>query len=145
MSAFRTFIRRYWRWLPALICMAAIFILSSRTGDELDTVLPWAQMLFPGLESFDPAHYVAYFALALCFAYGFGFRRMNGPRCALIVLMSVAYGLTDEWHQTFVPKRTADPSDLLHDAIGAAAAAAIVYIGYLWRAKRQKADRQKRA
>jgi VanZ family protein len=35
--------------------------------------------------------------------------------------LSAAYGVTDEWHQSFVPGRTPDVGDWLADAVGAAA------------------------
>jgi VanZ family protein len=35
----------------------------------------------------------------------------------------VAYGVTDEWHQSFVPGRSADAIDLVADAVGAGLAA----------------------
>lgn len=37
----------------------------------------------------------------------------------LIVLLCVAFGVLDEWHQSFIPGRQADPLDLLRDAVGA--------------------------
>jgi VanZ family protein len=37
-------------------------------------------------------------------------------------LIAVAYGLVDEWHQSFVPARTADLRDAAADAAGAALA-----------------------
>lgn len=131
----RTAAASWLRWLPAVLCMAIIFALSSRTGGELDSWLPWFQEWLPELSSFDPVHYVAYFALALTFAFGFGFRRMNVWRCLLVVLLCVLYGATDEWHQSFVPRRTADVHDLLHDGIGAAIAALAVW---LWRLPRTR-------
>ncbi|MBF0270944.1 MAG: VanZ family protein [Magnetococcales bacterium] len=39
---------------------------------------------------------------------------------------AVAYGMTDEWHQLFVPGRYADFWDLVADAVGAALAIAIL-------------------
>ena len=47
----------------------------------------------------------------------------------LAALVSTAYGATDEWHQSHVPNRDADPWDLTADAVGAiagAAAAAVI-------------------
>ncbi len=133
MEANRASFRIVLRWLPAVACMAIIFVLSSRTGGELDGWLPWARKLFPGLESFDPVHYVAYFALAVTFAIGFGFGRMNVWRCLLVLVLCVAYGATDEWHQSYVPGRSPDWGDLLHDGIGAAVAVAAIG---LWRRAR---------
>ncbi|MBB6671118.1 VanZ family protein [Cohnella nanjingensis] len=122
-----------WRWLPAAACMLIIFLLSARTGNQLDGWLPWAQELFPGLKSFDPVHYFAYFVLALTFAYGFGFRRIDARRALYVILLSIAYGATDEWHQAYVPGRSPDWADLLHDGIGAAAAAVVLVVWRLWR------------
>ena len=38
---------------------------------------------------------------------------------ALIVLLCVAFGALDEWHQSFIPGRQADLHDLVRDAMGA--------------------------
>jgi VanZ family protein len=43
---------------------------------------------------------------------------------AVTVAVGAAYGASDEWHQSFVPNRSADPGDLAADAIGAAGGAA---------------------
>ncbi|MFC5467252.1 VanZ family protein [Cohnella suwonensis] len=118
-----------WRYVPALACMLTIFFTSSRSGDQLDTVLPWVQKWLPGLADFNPMHYVAYFALGLTFAYAFGAKLSSTwPGAMLNVALCALYGVTDEWHQSYVPMRTPDPSDLLHDAIGAAVAAVLVLI-----------------
>ena len=37
------------------------------------------------------------------------------------MLLATAYGLTDEYHQSFVPGRTSDPMDVVKDLAGAAA------------------------
>jgi VanZ family protein len=49
------------------------------------------------------------------------------------VLLSAAYGATDEFHQRFVPGRTADLLDLAADTAGAAAAVAVVWLIARWR------------
>jgi VanZ family protein len=40
-------------------------------------------------------------------------------------LFATAYGVTDEYHQSFVPGRTADPADVAKDLAGAAAGSAL--------------------
>jgi VanZ family protein len=40
-------------------------------------------------------------------------------------LLATAYGLTDEYHQAFVPGRTSDPLDVAKDLAGAAAGSLI--------------------
>jgi hypothetical protein len=113
---------RLWRWLPAIGCMVVIFILSHRSGEQLDSWLPHFQHWLPWLESFDPMHYAAYFVLALAIAYGFGAVAFSWRGCLWIIAISFFYGMTDEWHQSFVPNRSADLLDLWHDVIGASAA-----------------------
>ncbi len=38
-------------------------------------------------------------------------------------LIAAAYGASDEWHQSYVPGRDADPADWAADAVGAVAGA----------------------
>lgn len=40
-------------------------------------------------------------------------------------LLATAYGVTDEYHQSFVPGRTADPADVVKDLVGAALGCAL--------------------
>ena len=57
-------------------------------------------------------------------------RALVGERLALwsavvlAILMTSAYGASDEWHQAFVPSRTSDVQDWLTDGLGATAGAA---------------------
>jgi hypothetical protein len=120
--------RRFWRFLPAAVWMAVIFILSARSGGELNSWLPWVQGMLPGLESFDPMHYAAYFVLALTLGYGFGSSAFTWRGCLSIMAVSVLYGVTDEWHQFYVPNRSPDVQDLRNDAIGAALACLLLML-----------------
>lgn len=40
-------------------------------------------------------------------------------RAGVALLIAAAYAATDEWHQSFVPSRTADLNDVLIDSSGA--------------------------
>jgi VanZ family protein len=51
-----------------------------------------------------------------------------GRVAAIGVLLAAAYGATDEWHQSYVPGRDADPWDWAADAVGAAAGAAAMTV-----------------
>jgi len=76
------------------------------------------------------AHLLLYcglgFLLARALAGGLG-QRVPAWVPPLVVLLSVAYGVSDEVHQFFVPNRQFDLLDLAADAAGAALGA-----GALW-------------
>jgi VanZ family protein len=103
-------------WLPVLAYAGLIFYLSSLSHPEV-----YAPTL---LELFgDKAlHVIEYGVLGiLCYR---AFRYAAGSRFArlalvLAIAVSVAYGLSDEIHQAFVPLREADGWDLLMDTLGA--------------------------
>ncbi|MFC3768898.1 VanZ family protein [Paenibacillus sp. GCM10012303] len=114
------------RWLPAVVWMTLIFYMSHQTGDDLGTLLPFFQNWFPWMASFDWGHFIAYFVLALTY-YGAMFPRWAGwGGKALVVVLCLLYGVTDEFHQRFVEDRTPDLMDLRNDTIGAAIAMAVV-------------------
>jgi len=52
---------------------------------------------------------------------------LTGGAAAAAWAIATAYGVTDEYHQSFVSGRTSDPADVLADTTGAAVA-----IGALW-------------
>jgi Predicted integral membrane protein len=111
---------RLLRFAPAAIWMGVIFYLSSRTGDEIGAVLPLFQKVFPAMSDFNWGHFVAYFILAGTLDYGFGPRSERiGMKLAIIVLCGL-YGVTDEYHQSFVGGRMMDAADVRNDIIGAA-------------------------
>jgi VanZ family protein len=82
------------------------------------------------------AHSLAYAALAFLIlrALAGGFPARITWRAALAaVALTVAYGVTDEVHQMFVPGRTAELRDLRSDAVGAVCAVAVCWAcGILW-------------
>lgn len=69
-------------------------------------------------------HAVAYAVLAALVLGALASARLAVPRAALLaVLVAIAYGGIDEWHQSTVPNRDPDPADLVADAAGAVVAA----------------------
>ncbi len=106
------------RLFPSVLIMAIIYYFSSQTGSEL-------QGLFPFLDSFNWGHLVAYFVLALSYYWALSTYRMKYIYIVVIVLC-LLYGVTDEWHQSFVPNRTPDIADLINDTIGASIAMFLV-------------------
>ncbi|WP_127588423.1 VanZ family protein [Paenibacillus koleovorans] len=114
------------RYGPAVLCMAVIFYLSHQTGDDLGALLPFFQQVLPSLTSFDPGHFVAYFLLALTFVWALGRHALHPWGKALVVALCLAYGVTDEFHQSFVPGRSPDLMDLRNDGIGALIAVLLI-------------------
>ena len=49
------------------------------------------------------------------------------------VLIVIAYGAVDEWRQSFTPGRTAEPYDLIADALGAGIAVFAYKIWHMYR------------
>src|SRR5690606_9601591 len=69
-----------------------------------------------------------YLVLAVLFYWTLSFVTAAGIRRYLTAWgLAVLYGLSDEWHQSFVPGRTPDVLDVLTDGIGAAVGLLIVW------------------
>ena len=94
--------------------MLAIFIASSISNPPLPSnVFPWL-------------HSAEYFGLTLLLVRALAGGTWSGVTSRTIALACVcamAYGASDEWHQSFVANRQADLGDLFADAIGALGAA----------------------
>ncbi|MCP9488482.1 MAG: VanZ family protein [Solirubrobacteraceae bacterium MAG38_C4-C5] len=99
------------RWIPALAIMAVLFFLSAQP--DLGTGWPWDLPLRKA------GHMAAYGALWLALLYAVGERRP-----ALATALALAYAVSDEWHQSFVPGRTGTVTDVAIDALGVGLAAA---------------------
>src|SRR4051812_37802817 len=84
------------------------------------------------------AHFCEYAILATLWFWAL-FPHLGARNAALAAwLICVAYAISDEWHQSFVPDRDSDPVDVVVDACGAAAAAGLS----LWVAARRAASRR---
>ncbi|MFD2670240.1 VanZ family protein [Marinicrinis sediminis] len=115
------------RWLPAILCMGLIFWFSHQPGNDLNSWLPFFQTWFPAMESFNWGHFIAYFVLCLTFYWALPLHM--GYRAKLLaILLSILYGLTDEYHQQFVAGRMSDWQDIRNDAIGAVLAMIVISV-----------------
>ena len=111
--AARAMRRRLVLWGPPLVYMLLIYRFSSET-DPIPIVTGHIRDKF--------LHLAEYAGLAILFGRalaGEGFRESRA--CLYAVLLTIAYGALDEYHQWFVPMRTADVRDWIADAGGAAA------------------------
>jgi VanZ family protein len=72
------------------------------------------------------SHATVYLVLAVLAARAFTAGEALDLRLAACAFaFCVAYGISDEWHQSFVPGRHADPWDVAKDAAGALAGVAL--------------------
>ncbi len=103
-------------WLPPLVLMGVIFALSAQPS--LDSGLGWIDHIGRKFVHFGE------YAL-LCFLWWRAIKTVTNPRRAVVLafLITSAYAVTDEYHQTFVDGRHGTPVDWLIDSAGAAAAA----------------------
>ena len=106
--------------------MGLIFLLSAQPK------LP----CIPGLGCLDQVdygdkikHFIGYAVLTILIWRSLGDACPKRRRFWLAIGISVAYGVTDEFHQRFVVNRCCDACDLTADTLGAMCAAAILYTG----------------
>ncbi len=102
------------RFVPLIAVMGIIFFLSNQPGDSLD--LPDIPDLDKGL------HCIVYGALALSALFAVPeYKYQANPFWVslLVVLFCLLYGISDEFHQSFIPGRFPSVLDLLADTIGA--------------------------
>jgi VanZ family protein len=134
------------QWLPAILWAILISAASTDTFSETHTsyvFLPILHWLFPGVgpETLErmhffirkSAHFTEYFVFSILL-----FRALRGKdrrwqlRWALWALaIAAGYSMLDEFHQSFVPSRTASPWDSLLDTTGAGAAQVVLGI-WIW-------------
>lgn len=122
-------------WLVALLAWATlIFVLSSFPNP-------------PGPRVTEPraigAHVAEYAVFGYLAQQALHRSRIGRPSTIALAawLLAVAYGISDEFHQSFVPNRHASALDILADAIGAA-----VGVGFgFWPTRRQPDALSRRA
>lgn len=102
--------RRFSLWLPVLAYMGLIFYVSSQS-DPLPSVAPLV---------WDKGVHVAEFGvLAILWCRAFRGEGLGWALTATLALVAtVAYGASDEWHQSYVALRSADFHDWFADTIG---------------------------
>lgn len=88
-------------------------------------------------------HYLAFCAGGALLALALRLTRLNATwRWVILVSISalILYGIIDEWHQAYTPKRnSSDPLDVLADALGAISGAFFLYFVYVRLARNRTA------
>ncbi|MBI2346158.1 MAG: VanZ family protein [Deltaproteobacteria bacterium] len=98
-------------WIPVLLYAGFIWYLSS--GPVGAPRFPFADKL---------GHLAIYAGLGFLLLRALACTQgaITRPGILLAILLTTAYGMTDELHQLSVPQRTADPLDVCADLIGGA-------------------------
>jgi VanZ family protein len=141
-------------WLPAIAWACLISTLSTDIFSSEHTsrfILPVLHWLFPraGTETLEllhavirkTAHLTEYFVLGVLLHRALrgddrGWK-LNWALWAIVI--AATYASLDEFHQSFVPSRTASPWDALIDTVGASAAQIVMR---LWNMKTGKVTRE---
>ena len=116
----RSALRALWLWGPPAAYLGLIFYLSSLSS------IGWAADYPDYLE-----HGLEYLGLAILMARALnrGLRRPAAPRTlAIAFAICVAYSVSDEIHQRFVPDRNPDIRDVASDAVGAGTGLAALHV-----------------
>ena len=100
-------------WLPPLLLMGLIFVLSAQSS--LDSGLGMIDLIGRKL-----IHFGSY--ALLCFLWWRALRSVTNDRTAVVLAFVLAsgYAITDEFHQSFVEGRHGTPVDWAIDSAGAA-------------------------
>jgi VanZ family protein len=107
-------------WLPVIAYMAALFFVSSLStipGPPAGLTDKHEHFFFYGILG----------ALALRALAKGEWRRITPATVLGAIAISSAYGVSDEFHQRFVPGRDYEVLDMMADAIGSAVAAALLW------------------
>jgi len=147
-------------WWPALVWAACIFTFSTSAFTSENTskvIIPFLHWLLPHLSQETllvmhhlirkSGHFTEYFIFSLLVLRGMraGQRHTRlGSALAAIVVAAVYAGF-DEFHQSFVPGRTAAFADVLLDTAGGIAAQVVAALVVLLGDVREKQKRKVRA
>ena len=127
-----------WAWVAVGVWALFIFFMSANTGEDLShgtgivaqvkQYLSSLQQQLIGAEVdlVSPlAHFCEYTVFGLLLGYALGLRMSLKQSMILAIVIASLYGITDEFHQYFVPGRTTDVLDWIVDTCGAALGSAI--------------------
>jgi VanZ family protein len=135
------------RWWPALVWAVAISTFSTGAFTSENTsrvIIPVLRWLMPNtpMETLlvihyairKCAHFTEYFILSLLVLRGIraGRKETRVAWALLAIVVVAAYASLDEFHQSFVPGRTAAVGDVLIDTSGGTAAQLMASLFVLW-------------
>jgi VanZ family protein len=132
----------FWLVVTVFWCLAIYYFTEQPAFNDAHTLrffysigLPEAMIKITDFIVRKLAHVALFFTLAF-----FALKAVRYWRWQYLAAWAFAavYGMTDEWHQLYVPGRSGKVGDVLIDAAGAMICIAIVY---LWDKRRQKSKK----
>ncbi len=96
-----------------------IFYLSNQPALPTPMLFPHQDKIF---------HMTAYYIMAVSAWRFFNCHNNSSANYIWAVIFTSIYGISDEWHQYFVPGRSADVYDWIADTIGAIIAVSNIYL-----------------
>ncbi|MHB1136049.1 MAG: VanZ family protein [Coriobacteriia bacterium] len=120
-------------WVASALWMGVIFALSSLPGSSV-----------PAGDYGSIGHFGGYLVLGALYFVALGGRRSGWRAIVIAVLLASAYGVTDEFHQSFVPGRMPDPVDWATDTMGALTGALAASGALQWLSATRRRERDER-
>lgn len=109
------------RLVPMAIVMGTIFFLSHQSGGDLNV---------PQIEHLDKlGHFVIYGLLAVTVIWASPEEiKQRRPKLvvSIVIIFCFLYGVSDEFHQSFIPDRSVSGADVLADLCG------ILFVSGVW-------------
>ena len=124
-------VRFVYLWGPACLLMAVIFGVSSLSTLPSSTT-NISDKLLHGLT------YALLGALILRGLANAQWQLVTGATATLASLLATLYGCSDEFHQSFVPGRSPEITDVLFDAVGATCAVVLLWAWSIIKARRAR-------
>ncbi|MFH1654224.1 MAG: VanZ family protein [Pseudomonadota bacterium] len=108
------------RIIPTMIYACAIFYLSSRTWNDVSTLPPYMDKVI---------HFGMYMVFGILVIFSVRLKSWGSlpPQFIISLIIVSLYGVSDEYHQSFVEGRDASFYDWIADAIGGFAGVALGY------------------
>ena len=134
---------RLWPWIPVVLWACLISSFSTDTFSQERTagvLIPFLQGLLPHAspQTLESLHYLIRKCAHVFEYFLFGllvFRAIRGPGrgwtarwAAATLIVCAAFAAGDEFHQSFVPTRTASPWDVLLDTLAAGVSLFLIWL-----------------
>ena len=130
-------------WVLVVAWAIFIFAMSANSGTALSEELGFFSQVYQDLKTFiqhnlginpdiinSTAHFFEYLTLGILLANALRHHLPFRKACLVAIVCASVYGITDEFHQYFVPDRMSDPVDWLIDTLGASAGVGVFALIY---------------